>query len=53
MAEIECAGCEATIDEDEATSLAELYGVNPPGKQGKFCDDCIDRFESEPSFVGL
>ncbi|QLG61758.1 hypothetical protein [Halorarum salinum] len=45
MTSVECSGCDAVVDEAEATSLTELYGIRP-ARDPQFCRDCVDRFES-------
>lgn len=50
MATIECAGCNATVDESEATSIAEHYGITSVRADARFCEECMDDIGSEPNF---
>lgn len=46
MASVECSGCDAVVDEAEATSLNELYGIQP-AHDPQFRRDSVDRFEPD------
>ena len=52
MSDVESAHCGRTVAEEEATSLAEFYGISSAKAETLFCDRCMRTVASEAPFSG-